>query len=162
MDPDLIRVVDLWGASLVVLTLGSSESGCGHLLTDHSITHLANKCPKLRKLVLESATGVTDKGMCEIIEKCVSMEELEVTGNDKISGKLTDACLKKLFDDSILPNLQQLCLNDQNGIDYNVVYRLRRRRPKLRVINDDSDDFSESVMMSLMGMDYGFGFDELF
>lgn len=159
MDQDVIKVVDCWGASLVVLTLGSRDSGCGYLLTDQSVIHLANNCPKLRRLVLESATNITDKGMCELIDKCTNLEELEITGNDKISGKLTDAPLKKLFDDNVLPSLQQVCVNDQYAVNHDVVLRLRRRRPNLRVLAED-DDFDDMMMMGMMGMDYGFGYED--
>lgn len=161
MDQDIVRVVDCWGASLVVLTLGSTDSGCGCHLTDQSAIYLANNCPKLRRLVLESATNITDKGMCELIDKCKNLEELEITGNDKISGKLTDASLKKLFDDNVLPNLQQVCVNDQLGVNHDVVLRLRRRRSNLRVLAEE-DDFEDVMRMSLMGMDYGFGYEEFF
>lgn len=159
MDPDLIKVVDLWGGSLIVLTLGSSDSGCGSHLTDHSIQHLAEKCPKLRKLKLESVTGVTDKAMNDIMDKCMDLVELDVTGNDKISGRLSDKSLKKLFDDNILPYLKQLCITDQSGIKHDVVYRLRRRRPNLKVIagETDSDSFAHSMVLSMMGLDYGDG-----
>ncbi|KAK3733947.1 hypothetical protein QZH41_010767 [Actinostola sp. cb2023] len=159
MDPDLIKVVDLWGDQLVVLSLGSSDSGCGSHLTDKSIQHLADNCPNLRKLKLESTTGVTDKAMCDIISKCCRLEELDVSGNDKISGKLTDKSLKMLFDDNALPSLKQLCVTDQSEILHDIVYRLRRRRPKLKIIagETDSDSYAHSMVLSMMGLEYGDG-----
>ena len=113
----------------------------------------------MRKLRLESANRVTDKAMIDIMKKCSILEELDVTGNDKISGELTDKSMKMLFEDDVLPNLRQICVTDQRGIEHNTVYRLRRRRPKLRVVagETDSDSYAHSMVLSMMGLDYGDG-----
>ncbi|XP_031562881.1 uncharacterized protein LOC116298524 [Actinia tenebrosa] len=159
MDDDLTKVVDLWGDQLVVLELGSSDSGCGSYLTDTSVQHLASHCPNLRKLRLESATRVTDKAMIDIMTKCPLLEELHVSGNDKSSGKLTDKTMKLLFEKDVLPNLKQICVTDQIAIKHNTVYRLRSKRHRLRIIagETDSDSFAHSMVLSMMGMDYGDG-----
>lgn len=159
MDDDLTKAIDLWGDKLVVLELGSSDSGCGSQLTDTSVQHLAAHCPNLRKLRLESVTRVTDKAMIDIMKKCPLLEELHVSGNDKINGDITDKSIKLLFEDDVLPNLRQICVTDQSAIEHNTVYRLRRRRPKLRIIagETDSDSMAHSLVLSMMGMDYGDG-----
>ncbi|XP_048587895.1 uncharacterized protein LOC5509825 isoform X2 [Nematostella vectensis] len=159
-DDHVIKVVDLWSEHLVVLQLGSSDSGCGSQLTDAAPKYIADHCPNLRKLRLESATHVTDEGMCAVIDKCPLLEELHISGNDKISGNVSSKALKPLFESAVLPNLRQLCVYDQHRIEHDVVYRLRRRRPKLKIHagETDSDSFAHSMMLSMMGMSYGDGF----
>lgn len=158
-DDDVIKVVDLCKDSLVVLELGSSNTGAGVWLSDTAVHHIANNCPNLRKLRLESATGVTDDAVNDVMVKCPLLEELEVSGHDRSSGSLTDECIKRLFDLSVLPSLNGLIITDQMRVRHDVVYRLRRRRPKLKIIagETDSDSMAHAMVLSMCGMNYGDG-----
>lgn len=158
-DEDVIKAVDLCKDSLVVLELGSSNTGAGVWITDTAVHHIANNCPSLRKLRLESVTGVTDVAVIEVMYKCPLLEELEVSGHDRSSGSLTDECIKRLFDLSVLPDLKGLIITDQLRVRHDVVYRLRRRRPKLKIIagETDSDSVAHSMVLGMMGLSYGDG-----
>ncbi|XP_074611453.1 uncharacterized protein LOC141865971 [Acropora palmata] len=158
-DEDVIKVVDLCKESLVVLEVGSSNTGAGVWLSDVAVHHIVNNCPNLRKLRLESVTGVTDNAVTDVMSKCTLLEELEVSGHDRSSGSLTDEGIKQLFDLSVLPNLKGLIITDQMRVRHDVVYRLRRRRPKLKIIagETDSDSFAHSMVLSMCGMSYGDG-----
>ena len=158
-DEDVIKAVDLCKDSLVVLELGSSNTGAGVWLTDTAVHHIANNCPNLLKLRLESVTGVTDVAVIDVMFKCPLLEELEVSGHDRSSGSLTDECIKRLFDLSVLPSLKGLIITDQLRVRHDVVYRLRRRRPKLKIIagETDSDSFAHSMVLGMMGLSYGDG-----
>lgn len=155
-DEDVIKAVDLCKDSLVVLELGSSNTGAGVWLTDTAVHHIANNCPKLRKLRLESVTGATDGAVIDVMFKCPLLEELEVSGHDRSSGSLTDECIKRLFDLSVLPSLKGLIITDQLRVRHDVVYRLRRRRPKLKIIagETDSDSVAHSMVLGMMGLSY--------
>ena len=158
-DDDVIKAVDFCKDSLVVLELGSSNTGAGVWLSDAAVHHIANNCPNLRKLRLESVTGVTDNAVIDVMTKCPLLEELEVSGHDRSSGSLTDDCIKRLFDLSVLPDLKGLIITDQMRVRHDVVYRLRRRRPKLKIIagETDSDSFAHSMVLSMCGLNYGDG-----
>ena len=158
-DEDVIKAVDLCKDSLVVLELGSSNTGAGVWLSDAAVHHIADNCPNLRKLRLESVTGVSDSAVSDVMSKCPLLEELEVSGHDRSSGSLTDECIKRLFDLSVLPSLKGLIITDQMRVRHDVVYRLRRRRPSLKIIagETDSDSFAHSMVLSMCGMDYGDG-----
>lgn len=158
-DDDVIKAVDLCKDNLVVLELGSSEIGTGVWLSDVAVHHIASNCPNLRKLRLESVTGATDAAVIDVMYRCPLMEELEVSGHDRSSGSLTDECIKRLFDMSVLPNLKGLIITDQMRVRHDVVYRLRRRRPKLKIIagDTDSDSMAHSMVLGMMGMCYGDG-----
>ena len=158
-DDDVIKAVDLCKDSLIVLELGSSNTGAGVWLSDTAIHHIADNCPSLRKLRLESVTGVTDIAVNDVMKKCPLLEELEVSGHDRSSGSLTDECIKDLFDLSVLPNLKGLIITDQLRVHHDVVYRLRRRRPNLKIIagETDSDSFAHSMVLSMCGLGYGDG-----
>lgn len=158
-DEDVIKAVDLCKDSLVVLEVGSSNTGAGVWVSDTALHHIANNCPNLRKLRLESVTGATDDAVIDVMVKCPLLEELEVSGHDRSSGSLTDECVKHLFDLSVLPNLNGLIITDQMRVRHDVVYRLRRRRHNLKIIagETDSDSFAHSMVLSMMGMDYGDG-----
>ena len=158
-DEDVIKIVDLCKDELVVLELGSSNTGAGVWLTDTAVHHISNNCPNLRKLRLESVTGVTDSAVIDVMFKCPLLEELEVSGHDRTSGSLTDACIKKLFDLGVLPQLKNLIITDQLRVRHDVVYRLRRRRPMLKIVagETDSDSFAHSMVLQMMGMSYGDG-----
>ena len=93
-DEDVINTVNKWKDTLVVLELGSSNTGDGVWLTDNAIRHIADNCPLLRKLRLESVTGASDEAVMSVMEKCPLLEHLEVTGHDKSSGSLSDKCMK--------------------------------------------------------------------
>ena len=144
---------------LVVLELGSSDTGDGVWITDKTLKCVADNCPKLRKLRLESVTCATDNAVIEVTSKCPLLEELTVSGHDRTTGALSDKFLKVLFDVNVLPGLNLLCITDQWGIHYDVVCRLRRRRPKLKIVagETDSDSFAHSLVLGMMGMSYGDG-----
>lgn len=158
-DDDIVKAVDFCKESLVVLELGSSNTGAGVWLSDMAVHHIASNCPNLRKLRLESVTGVTDNAVTDVMTKCTLLEELEVSGHDRSSGSLTDEGIKRLFDLSVLPNLKGLIITDQMRVRHDVVYRLRRRRPKLKIIagETDSDSFAHSMVLSMCGLSYGDG-----
>ena len=121
------------------------------MVTDALLYYIAQNRPKLRKLRLESATSVTDDGVIQILRHCDDLEFLEVSGNDKISGELTDRTLKEFFDVNVAPNLKTLRVTDQREIRNDIVRRLRRCRPNLDITTD-----SDSVAWSLIfGMTHG-------
>lgn len=157
-DNDVIKVIDLC-KRLVVLELGSSDSGCGCDITDKLLDYVVQNCPRLCKLRFESALNVTDEAVLKVMKHCHELESLEVSGNDKISGKVTDRSLKVLFDQEILPKLKVLRLTDQHGISYDVVMRLRRCRPNLEITAGftDSDSMAWSLILGMTGGSYGDG-----
>ena len=137
--------------------LGSSDTGRGRLVTDALLHYISHNRPKLRKLRLESATSVTDDGVIQLLKQCHELEFLEVSGNDKISGGLTDRILKEFFDVNVTPNLKTLIVTDQRGISYDVVMRLRRCRTTLEITagDTDSDSMAWSLILGMTGGWYG-------
>ena len=157
-DDDVMKVIDLC-KQIVVLELGSTDSGCGSDITDKLLYYIAQRCPMLRKLRLESAREVTDDAVLQVMNHCQHLEFLEVSGNDKSSGRVSDRCVKALFNDNVLPNLKVLCLTDQPGVTYDLIMRLRRCRPSLEVTAGytDSDSMAWSFILSMPGRKYGDG-----
>ena len=140
-------------------TAGSSDSGNGILVTDAVLDYIAENRPKLRKLRLESAASITDSGVLKLLRHCHDLEFLEVCGNDKRTGHLTDRALKEFFDVDVAPNLKTLRVTDQSGISYEVVMRLRRCRPNLEITagETDSDSMAWSLILGMTGGWYGDG-----
>lgn len=157
-DSDVIKVIDLC-KHLVVLELGSSDSGCGGAITDVLLDHIVQNCPRLRKLRLESAHSVSDDAVVKVMKHCSELEFLEVSGNDRITGRVTDRSLKALFDRNILPKLKELVLTDQYDISYDVVTRLRRCRSNVEITagHTDSDSMAWSLILGMTGRCYGDG-----
>lgn len=139
--------------------LGSSDTGRGRLVTDAVLHCISRKRPTLRKLRLESATSVTDDGVMQLLKQCHELEFLEVSGNDKVNGALTDRVLKEFFDVNVAPSLKTLIVTDQRGISYDVVMRLRRCRPTLEITagDTDSDSMAWSLILGMTGGWYGEG-----
>lgn len=157
-DSDVMKVIDLC-KHLVVLELGSSDSGCGGAITDALLDHIVRNCTKLRKLRLESAHSVTDNAVLSVMNHCNELEFLEVSGNDRITGKISDRSLKALFDRNVLPKLKELVLTDQSDISHEVMMRLRRCRSNIDITagHTDSDSMAWSLVLGMTGSCYGEG-----
>lgn len=93
------------------------------------------------------------------MKHCHDLEFLEVSGNDKISGELTDRTLKEFFDVNVAQNMKTLIVTDQHRISYEVVMRLRRCRPNLEITagETDSDSMAWSLILGMTGRWYGDG-----
>ena len=128
-------------------------------MTNALLKYIARNRPHLRKLRLESATSVNDDGVIELVMACHHLEFLEISGNDKISGDLTDRTMKIFFDLDVTPSLKTLIITDQQGISYDIVMRLRRCRPNLEITagETDSDSMAWSLILGMTSGWYGSG-----
>ena len=76
-DADVMDAIDKC-EELLVLELGDSDSGNGSSLSNKAVTYIAEHCPQLRKLRLESVTRVSDESVYEVMRKCSDLEELTI------------------------------------------------------------------------------------
>ncbi|XP_013418609.1 uncharacterized protein LOC106179496 isoform X2 [Lingula anatina] len=120
---------------LEVLEMGSSDTGSGARVSDRAIKCLTDRCPKLRKLKLESFTSISDEPLQRLFKMCSNLECFEISGNDKVCGRLTEKLVKQLFNKKLLPKLRFLSLQDQLNITPDVIFRLRRCRTNVKIIH---------------------------
>ncbi|XP_014669185.1 PREDICTED: uncharacterized protein LOC106810377 isoform X2 [Priapulus caudatus] len=137
---------------LQVLELGDSDSGCGSCITDDVIIELVAACPKLRNIRLSSCVKLTDKSFKRIIETCVDLRALEISGNDKISGRLSAEVLRPLFCPQVAPKLHYLCFADQN-VDIGMKGRLCRSRKQMIIDCEETigDSMAARLVAGFMG-----------
>ena len=158
-DEHLLAIAQAFGPQLKVLEVGDSDTGYGSYFSSQAVQQFVRACPNLTKLHLESATQVDDKAFSAICSSCLQLQDLAVTGNDKVSGKLKSASVK-LLTEGKLPELRQLYITDQNGITYNAVEKLtkaRGRRLRVQAGETDSDSMAWSMVLQQSGSRYGDG-----
>jgi hypothetical protein len=122
---------------LIVLEAGDSDTGCG--LGSWAAPVIADHCPRLQKLSLESCR-FSDEDLIRVGYCCPRIRYLRVNGNNKCPGSLKDKFLKNFKDDrSFLKKLRILDLTDQN-CDFTQVERMSKARKSVLVRNGDSGD----------------------
>ena len=80
-DPHVTRVAETFSTNLMVLELGCSDTGDGTWVTEKGVAAIAQHCPNLIKLKLESCTSIGDRSIMDIWYKCPHLKHLQV--NDK-------------------------------------------------------------------------------
>ena len=126
-----------FGLELIVIEAGDSDTGCG--LDSWAAPIIAEYCPRLQKLSLESCR-FSDEDLIRVGYCCPRIRYLRVTGNNKCPGNLKDKFLKNFKEDrSFLKKLRILDFTDQM-CDFTQVERMSKARKSVLVRNGDSGD----------------------
>lgn len=116
---------------------GDTDSGYGASLTDASITRLAGACRSLTHVSLEASTGLTDSSLLALVTECPDLQYVQISGNDKVPGRVKGPALEKIGEDTSLgKKLQKLRLTDQGRYDgkfSKMVKSLSAKRKKLPI-----------------------------
>ncbi|CAN7984766.1 unnamed protein product [Ixodes hexagonus] len=62
----------------------------GVQLTDVGVGQLAEKCPKLKTVIMKRCLDVEEKGLCSLLQLCKHLEHLNLTELYKLSGECFD------------------------------------------------------------------------
>ncbi len=123
--------------SLRHIQCGDTDSGNGAGLTDASITRLASACPNLIHVSLEASTSLTDSALLALVTKCPDLQYVQISGNDKVPGKVIGPALERMGEEASLGiKLQKLRLTDQGNYDSKfkkMVKNLSAKRKKLAI-----------------------------
>lgn len=112
---------------------------------------------------MESASNIKDDAFAALLKGCPELEYLSISGNDKVSGSLSDKSLKLLqTDTTLVPNLRKLYIVDQR-MSKKMAEKLVKGRPQLYVQGgeSDGDGYASAMVMQMMGQSYGDGIWEV-
>ena len=65
-------------------------------LLQATVIRLAKACPNLAVIRLESCTNLTDAALTGILENARFIQLIEISGNDKVNGKVRGPALEEL------------------------------------------------------------------
>lgn len=100
--------------SLRHIECGHTDSGSGGFLSDDSIIRLAEACPNLIHVSLETSTLLTDSSLLALATQCPELQYVQISGNDKVAGSVKGPALEAIGEDASLgTKLQKLRLTDQ-------------------------------------------------
>eukprot|EP01084_Bolivina_argentea_P318921 553183_1 len=156
--PKLLKMmVDIVGNSINTFIIGDEECGYpAHYLNSDQWCYIFSKCPNLVKIELESTYNANDNVFDAIVKYCPNIQKLKITGNDKISGELTNKSILKLANNvNCLSKLTKLIVNDQWEIGFEYIQKLNKKRPLIKVIAGESDGYSMASMMIMAQMGKG-------
>ena len=116
---------------------GDTDSGNGSGLTDASVIRLAEVCPNLIHVSLEASIRLTDSSLLALVKKCPELQYVQISGNDKVAGRVDGPALEAMTEDASLGrNLQKFRLTDQStsGTKFsNILQSLSAKRKKLAI-----------------------------
>ena len=144
-----------FGSELVVLEAGDADSGCR--LDPWAASIIAEHCPRLQKLYLESCR-FSDEDLIRIGYCCPRLRYLSISGNNKCSGNLKAKFLKNFKEDrSFLKKLIILDLTDQS-CDFTQLEKMSKARKSVLVRNGKSGtDWKSGRSMNMKGGKFQFG-----
>lgn len=143
------------GLELIVLEAGDSETGCR--LDTWGAAVIADHCPRLQKLHLESCT-FSDQDLIKIGYCCPRIRYLSINGNNKSSGNIKDKFLKNFKEDrSFLKKLKILSLYDQSN-DFTQLEKMSKARRSVMVKTGESghDYWGGGSSMAMKGGKFHF------
>ncbi|RKF54649.1 hypothetical protein OnM2_096021 [Erysiphe neolycopersici] len=124
--------------NLKKLQFGDSDTGIGRCVTDQAIVRLAQRCLKLEEVLFYSATSLTDTALLAIAQNCSLIRSINISGNDKIHGRVTGNCFDQLVTNpDIAPRLMKIILLDQN-VKHKKIKLLTKQRPSLIICEGDT------------------------
>lgn len=150
---DAIRSRPALAARLKALVLGDSDNGYGTYISDQTIMALANACPNLVYINLESVNRLTDDALIAICQACPLLESLRITGHDKSRGSIEGEGLKFLTENpTVAPNLKDLNLMDQR-VNEKVLKLLSKTRKTLAIASGESlgNGISDNMVAAMSG-----------
>ncbi|KAJ7272901.1 hypothetical protein C8J57DRAFT_261774 [Mycena rebaudengoi] len=107
----------------------------------------------MRVFRLEAFTWLGDATLLAIFESCPRIETVHLSGNDKVSGKVSTKALNKLAQTPTLaPTLKSLVLYDQRGLDRSVK-ALSKARPALWIFTGETlgNGISANMVAAMSG-----------
>ncbi|KAK8115708.1 hypothetical protein PG984_012210 [Apiospora sp. TS-2023a] len=138
---------------LLSVKCGNTDNGYGAGLSDNALTKLAEACPSLQNVGLESCTFITDQGLTSLLQHCPGMRTVSVTGHDRGCGRVTSKALNALHKDKTLgAKLLKLHLIDQH-LGISACKKLTKKRPALEVVEGitDGDGYASQMVASMGG-----------
>lgn len=116
---------------------GDTDSGNGSGLTDAPVTRLAEACPNLIHVSLKASIRLTDSSLLALVTKCPELQYVQISGNDKVAGRVDGPALETMAEDASLGRkLQKIRLTDQStsGPKFsNILQGLTAKRKKLAI-----------------------------
>jgi len=132
----VIAAGELFCRSLLDFRAGDADTGSGANVSGAALVRLAQACPNLRHVQIEGARNVGDEALLAFLINCsASLEFLQISGNDKVGGKIEGTPLMTLRrDPKLCKNLRKLNLTDQASILDKVVKNLSKSRKALEIV----------------------------
>lgn len=120
--------------SLTSFACGNPDRGYGSSLSHAAIVTLAKACPALQNIAFESSCDLTDATIHVLLKHCPNLQSISISGNNKVTGKITGAVFRKLAKNPGLgKGLKTLNLVDQD-LDLKELNALLKTRRKLEII----------------------------
>lgn len=143
-------------ASLKSLSLGDSDTGNGYYITEAAVIALVNACPNLRVLMLDAVTSLGDAALLACVQACPHLERLQITGNDKVKGKVNGTSLEQLkASPNLAPSLKELVLYDQPVLGRldKAIKALSSERKTLAITTGDTlgDGIADNMIAAMTG-----------
>lgn len=116
---------------------------------------LANNCPKLKQVRLVGAFELDNNAIRALVQKCVDLEYLEISGSDEQPGHVQNSFHLPLTAPTLLsPKLRKLVVLNQGLHGYlksKSVNILTRKRPGLEVVFGATKGNNQHLMASWCG-----------
>ncbi|KAL0059503.1 Homeobox protein tos8 [Marasmius tenuissimus] len=142
-------------STLQVLSLGDSDTGKGAWLTDAGVQSFLSQAPNLISLTLDACRDLTDATLIHALESCPRLQLLQITGNDKVQGKITDSVFRTIRErQNIGVNLRELVLYDQPVSPYSKDFKdLSNARKDLTVREGETlgDGIAANMIAAMSG-----------
>jgi hypothetical protein len=144
-------------ARLTSFACGNSDSGYGSSLSHAAVATLAKACPALLNITFESSCDLTDATIYVLLKHCPNLHSISISGNNKVTGKITGAIFRKLDKNPGLgKGLKSLGLVDQD-LDLKELNALLKTRRRLDIIEGRTmgNGAAARVVASLTGTSTG-------
>lgn len=136
-DAAVTHLVSLRGEGILVLHMGRCP-----LLTDISLSSIADNCPALQHLRFDDNNNTTDASAIKVVEKCQNLTVFLLGGCKKI----TNAILEKLQSSSIsgISSISYLSIKDCPRITKDAIASLKRLIPSVTLEYDSDIDYNSA------------------
>ncbi|KAJ7184478.1 hypothetical protein C8R46DRAFT_461314 [Mycena filopes] len=118
---------------------GDADTGCGYgVHNEGAFIQFVGQCSSIRVFRLEAFTSLSDATLLAIFESCPHIEMVQLTGHDKVHGRLTSGALRTLARmPTWAPRLKALYLYDQGPEIDRGVKALSAARPTVWITTGD-------------------------
>ncbi|KAL0569291.1 hypothetical protein V5O48_012678 [Marasmius crinis-equi] len=141
--------------TLEVLSLGDSDTGNGYFLTDAGVQSFLSRAPNLISLTLDACTQLTDATLIHALESCPLLRLVQITGNDKREGQITDAVFKTLREkENLGANLKVLAFYDQaiySSSEESKMFTKARKEVTIRMGETLGDGVTANMLAAMTG-----------
>jgi hypothetical protein len=125
-------------------------------LRNQTVIDLAEQCPDLEDVAFEGARSLGDAALAALIENCLEIRAISISGDDRSPGGVKAKGLEEVFSDPECgQELRYLWLVDQHLHDKSVK-RFSKMRPNMAIItgSTEGDSNAARIVASMTGGAY--------